>query len=139
MVSLPRSGSTLIEQILASHSHVDASYELSEINSIAVELENLQIKSNVPYKLNSLTQEHLATLAKRYLKFIEPFRNNKPYFIDKQPVNFQHIALIKTLFPNAKIIDVQRDKKRLHGAFISTHFHKAIVIATIRRFSSLHE
>ena len=111
IVSLPRSGSTLIEQILASHSHVDASYELSEINSIAVELENLQIKSNVPYKLNSLTEEHLATLAKRYLKFIEPFRNNKPYFIDKQPVNFQHIALIKTLFPNAKIIDVQRDKK----------------------------
>ncbi|WP_404340471.1 tetratricopeptide repeat-containing sulfotransferase family protein [Pseudoalteromonas mariniglutinosa] len=108
IVSLPRSGSTLVEQILASHQDIDASYELSIINTLANELENSEIVSNMPYKLDKLDPSQRADLAQRYLNFIAPLRTNKPYFIDKQPINFQHIALIKALFPTAKIVDVRR-------------------------------
>lgn len=110
IVGMPRSGSTLIEQILASHSKVDASYELTEIISIAKLLEQKNT-STTPYGLDNITEQALIDLSKRYLKFIEPLRNKKPIFIDKLPANYQHIALIKSLFPNAKIIDVRRDNK----------------------------
>jgi len=109
IVSLPRSGSTLVEQILASHPDVDASYELTEINAIARELESKKL-SDVPYGLDKLTDKDKAHYADRYLKFIAPLRGKNNIFIDKQPVNFHHIALIKTLFPNAKILEVTRDK-----------------------------
>ncbi|TGV20935.1 sulfotransferase family protein [Pseudoalteromonas sp. MEBiC 03607] len=109
IVSLPRSGSTLVEQILASHPHVDASYELTEINAIARELESKK-RSDTPYGLDVISDEEKIQYANRYLNFIKPLRGNNPVFIDKQPINFHHVALIKTLFPNAKIIEVKRDK-----------------------------
>ena len=110
VVGMPRSGSTLVEQILASHSKVDSSYELTEIISIASFLEQ-QNKSPIPYSLDSLSQHKLSKLSARYLKFIEPLRTNKPIFVDKLPANYQHIGLIMSLFPNAKIIDVRRDNR----------------------------
>ncbi|MEH6395805.1 MULTISPECIES: tetratricopeptide repeat-containing sulfotransferase family protein [Pseudoalteromonas] len=113
IVSLPRSGSTLVEQIIASHPNVDASYELTEINAIAQELEANNINSTVPYNLNNLNQAQVAKYAQRYLDFIKPLRGSNQYFIDKQPINFNHIGLIKTLFPNAKIIDVRREKEAI--------------------------
>ena len=109
IVSLPRSGSTLVEQILASHPDADASYELTEINAIARELESKKL-SDVPYGLDKLSEQDKAHYAARYLNFIAPLRGKNKVFIDKQPANFHHIALIKTLFPNAKILEVTRDK-----------------------------
>jgi len=109
IVSLPRSGSTLVEQILASHPDVDASYELTEINAIARELESKK-RSAMPYGLDELSDNDKAHYAARYMNFIAPLRGENKLFIDKQPTNFHHIALIKTLFPNAKILEVTRDK-----------------------------
>jgi len=110
IVGLPRSGSTLVEQILASHSLVDGTMELTEIVSIARELTNPDPSGQSQYlnSLANLTEAPVKEFAQRYLDYVQPLRQNAPYFIDKTPSNFHHIGLIKTLFPSAKIIDVRR-------------------------------
>ena len=110
IVGLPRSGSTLVEQILASHSLVDGTMELTEIVSIARELINPDPSGQSQFldSLANLTEAQVKGFAQRYLDYVQPLRQNAPYFIDKTPGNFHHIGLIKTLFPAAKIIDVRR-------------------------------
>ncbi|KXJ60683.1 MAG: hypothetical protein AXW14_11595 [Alteromonas sp. Nap_26] len=106
IVGLPRAGSTLLEQILASHSMVDGTMELHDILGIASSLSN----QNTPYPLNvgSLGAEALKLLGERYIKQTRPYRQSAPFFIDKMPNNFIHIGLIKKILPNAKIIDARR-------------------------------
>jgi len=110
VVGLPRSGSTLVEQILTSHSMVDATTELTEIVSIARELNNPNHpeRARYPQSIAALTTDDVRALAKRYLDFAQTFRRDAPYFVDKTPGNFHHVGLIKTLFPAAKIIDIRR-------------------------------
>ena len=111
VVGLPRSGSTLVEQILSSHSLVDGTMELSEVISIARELNDLshQGHDHYPESMADLTADQIQNYAQRYLDYAQPLRQQAPRFVDKQPGNFHHIGLIKTLFPNAKIIDVRRN------------------------------
>lgn len=111
IVGLPRSGSTLVEQILSSHSQVDGTMELTEIISIARELNTHPPHQggSFPENLAALTPEEIKQFSQRYIDFVKPLRKNSPYFIDKLPNNFHHIGLIKTLFPQAKIIDVRRN------------------------------
>ncbi len=111
VVGLPRSGTTLLEQILSSHSRIDATQELDEMVSIARSLNEAgkPEQNQYPYSLQHLGAEQTLSLAQRYLDYAKPRRQQAPYFVDKAPQNFQHIGLIKTLFPNAKIIDIQRD------------------------------
>jgi tetratricopeptide (TPR) repeat protein len=110
VVGLPRSGSTLVEQILASHSLIDGTMELTEIVSIARELNNHDPSGQSQFldSLANLTEAQVKGFAQRYLDYVQPLRQKAPYFIDKTPGNFHHIGLIKTLFPAAKIIDVRR-------------------------------
>jgi len=110
-VGLPRSGSTLVEQILSSHSLVDATMELTEVISIARELNdpNQLGHEKYPKSMANLTANEINNFAQRYLDHVQPLRKQAPYFIDKAPGNFHHIGLIKTLFSNAKIIDVRRN------------------------------
>lgn len=111
IVGLPRSGSTLLEQILASHSQVDGTKELPDIIAIARQLGG-QVKhsdeSLYPNILSSLSPEQLLELGKDYLSRARIQRGNAPFFIDKMPNNFAHIGLIQLLLPNAKIIDARR-------------------------------
>lgn len=111
VVGLPRSGSTLVEQILSSHSLVDATQELDEIVSIArvVNDPNQPEQGQYPQSMGNLSINQIQDLAQRYLDFAKPYRQQAPYFVDKAPHNFHHIGLIKTLFPNAKIIDIRRN------------------------------
>ena len=107
VVGMPRSGTTLIEQILASHSLVEATDELPFLERIGLELEK---KGGYAYRLSRMSRDEVETYAKQYLSQVMPYRKRKaPYFIDKNPANFLHIGLIKTLFPHAKIINVIRD------------------------------
>ncbi|MBU2977077.1 tetratricopeptide repeat-containing sulfotransferase family protein [Alteromonas sp. C1M14] len=109
IVGLPRAGSTLLEQILASHSQVDGTMELHDILSIASSLSNQSVP--YPFNLASLSDETCAALGKQYIEQTKAYRGSAPFFIDKMPNNFIHIGLIKRILPNAKIIDARRDPK----------------------------
>jgi tetratricopeptide (TPR) repeat protein len=112
IVGLPRSGSTLLEQILASHSMVDGTRELPNILSIARQLGNKKRKEDedmYPQSLRQLSIKDLDSLGCSYLTDTAHYRNQAPFFIDKMPNNFLHIGLIKCILPNAKIIDARRN------------------------------
>jgi tetratricopeptide (TPR) repeat protein len=111
IVGLPRSGSTLLEQILASHSQVDGTSELREMISIARRLggkRNRDDESLYPGKLWDLTESDCRELGEEYMERTRVQREGAPFFIDKMPNNFQHVALISMILPNAKIIDSRR-------------------------------
>ena len=112
ILGLPRVGSTLVEQILASHSMVDATHELPNIlaTSHKLNLRRAQNKeSRYPDILLSLSSPQLKMIGENYIKDSEVFRREGVYFIDKMPNNFRHIGLIKLILPNAKIIDIRRN------------------------------
>ena len=108
VLGMPRSGSTLIDQIISSHSKVDGTQELPNIIKIASEL-NTNNQNNYPEVLKELDDSKLSNLGKDYLSETAWARDSAPFFIDKMPNNFIHIGLIKTILPNAKIIDTRRD------------------------------
>lgn len=112
IVGLPRSGSTLLEQILASHSLVEGTTELPDIISMALEMsaegESKEI-SQYSDVLATKSREELRELGAQYIERTRVHRKtNSPFFIDKMPNNFLHIGLIHLILPNAKIIDARR-------------------------------
>ena len=112
IVGLPRSGSTLIEQILASHSQVDGTGELPEIPRIVQGMEGRRpdpINPRYPGCLEDLSFEEFTKLGEHYLRDTRAYRGDSPFFLDKMPNNFRHIGLIHLMVPNAKIIDVRRE------------------------------
>ena len=111
VVGLPRSGSTLIEQILSSHSQVEGTMELPEIISITRELRESAGHGQRGYHdaLATRSLEQIAELGHAYLERTRIQRKSgAPYFIDKMPNNFFHVGLIHLILPNAKIIDARR-------------------------------
>ena len=112
ILGLPRAGSTLIEQILASHSQVEGTQELPDVQRIVLELQGRDPDLNDPRYpgiLAAMTREDSAALGARYLADTRVYRTGRPFFIDKMPNNFRHIGLIRLMLPNAKIIDARRD------------------------------
>ncbi len=112
IVGLPRSGSTLIEQILASHSQVEGTQELADVPRIVVDLQGRDWQAEEPRYpgvLAQLTPEDFTRLGERYLHDTRGYRGSRPYFIDKMPNNFRHIGLIHLMLPRAKIIDARRE------------------------------
>jgi tetratricopeptide (TPR) repeat protein len=112
IVGLPRSGSTLLEQILASHSQVEATDELADIPRLVRELQGHRpdaAKPRYPAAMSDLTQPRVAEMAADYLAATDVYRTGKAFFIDKMPNNFRHLGLIHLMFPNAKIIDARRE------------------------------
>lgn len=106
IVGMPRSGTTLAEQILASHKKVQATDELPYIERLALQLE---MSGGYSTKLQSLSVENIQKLRQDYLNAVKPYLEGSPdFFIDKNPNNFLHIGLIKVLFPEAKIINLIR-------------------------------
>ena len=111
IVGLPRAGSTLIEQILASHSQVDGTLELPNILSLAHRLRGRNLVSDrdrYPRILAELSAEDLTALGEDYIDNTRVHRQSAPFFTDKMPNNFRHIGLIHLILPNAKIIDARR-------------------------------
>ncbi|WP_266182332.1 tetratricopeptide repeat-containing sulfotransferase family protein [Dyella humicola] len=112
IVGLPRAGSTLIEQILSSHSQVEGTMELPEITSITRTLRAQGDAGSVmPYHeaLAAIDGDALCELGERYLAHTSIQRKTPaPFFIDKMPNNFMHLGLIHLILPNAKIIDARR-------------------------------
>lgn len=114
IVGLPRAGSTLLEQILASHSQVDGTLELPHINALAQRLKERQHGASAgewrryPEILPHLDDSYFARFAEQFLQETRIYRGTAPYFTDKNPNNFLHAGLIKLILPNAKIIDARR-------------------------------
>jgi tetratricopeptide (TPR) repeat protein len=112
IVGLPRSGSTLIEQILASHSRVEGTQELADIPRFVLDLQGRDPdldNPRYPAILKELAPELFTALAEKYLRETQVYRTGQPRFVDKMPNNFRHIGLIHLMFPNAKIIDARRE------------------------------
>ncbi len=111
VVGLPRAGSTLLEQILASHSQVEGTSELQDIIGVSRKLGEKSRKNpsgKYPEILAELTQEQFRELGEGYLETTRIQRSDTPFFIDKMPNNFRHIGLIHLILPNSKIIDARR-------------------------------
>jgi tetratricopeptide (TPR) repeat protein len=111
IVGMPRAGSTLLEQILSSHSAVEGTMELPEILSMARELRGMADTEEFGYirVLASMDAAKLRGLGEQYVAQTRIYRKSgQPYFIDKMPNNFLHIGMIHLVLPNAKIIDARR-------------------------------
>jgi len=111
ILGLPRSGSTLIEQILASHSMIDGTLELPNILSMAQSLRGDDIygkEGNYPKSMKTLSIEKRMEMGKTFINDTRIHRKDAPRFTDKMPNNFRHIGLIHLIMPNAKIIDARR-------------------------------
>lgn len=112
IVGLPRAGSTLLEQILSSHSQVDGTLELPDILSLTQSLRRrgrTTDASDYPALLHELSDDELCGFGRQYLEDTRIHRQGAPYFIDKMPNNFRHIGLIRLMLPNAKVIDARRN------------------------------
>jgi tetratricopeptide (TPR) repeat protein len=112
IVGLPRSGSTLLEQILASHSSVEGTQELADIPRFVLELQGREPdldRPRYPGVLADLKPEDFLRLGERYLASTRIYRTGKPHFIDKMPNNFRHVGLIHLMLPNARLIDARRE------------------------------
>ena len=111
IVGLPRSGSTLIEQILASHSQVDGTLELAELPRLVQQFRKRRADQvpRYPAVLGELSAQQLRTLGETYLDETRVYRRGAPFFIDKMPGNFRDIGFIHLILPQAKIIDARRE------------------------------
>ena len=111
VLGLPRAGSTLLEQILASHSEVEGTMELANIPRLVGSLSARERLGQTPYPklLAELTAEECLQFGENYLRDTMDYRSGKAYFIDKMPNNFRNIGIIQLILPNAKIIDARRD------------------------------
>jgi tetratricopeptide (TPR) repeat protein len=123
IVGLPRSGSTLIEQILASHSRVEGTMELPNILTMVREFDHSDAqRDGYPESVQGALRQRLAALGRRYLDETRPIRTGRPHFIDKMPNNFSHIGLIHAILPHATIIDVRRHPMDACFSTFKQHF-----------------
>jgi tetratricopeptide (TPR) repeat protein len=126
IVGLPRAGSTLIEQILSSHSRVEGTMELTDLSHIARELADQKSKgdtSKYPETLAGHDDARLKARGEEYLKRTRIQRKtDRPFFIDKMPNNFAHIGMIHLILPNAKIIDARRHPMASCFSAFKQHF-----------------
>ncbi len=111
VTGLPRSGTTLVDQIITAHSQVDGTMELPIVSTLVRELQQRQIKAGrVPYPApgTELQPEELESLGRQYLQRAQIQRGSAPFFVDKMPFNFQHVGLIRMILPGARIVNVSR-------------------------------
>jgi tetratricopeptide (TPR) repeat protein len=112
VIGLPRSGSTLIEQILASHSQVEATHELPEGGRLVRFIDRQRIGGKTyPEAVRGFSREAFAEIGQRYARETDRYRAGKPRFIDKMPNNFATVGLLQLAMPNARFINARRDPR----------------------------
>lgn len=126
ILGMPRAGSTLIEQILASHSRVEGTQELPDIAALARRLGGRKLKSDetaYPESLAALSAEELRALGEDYLDRTRIQRkSDRPLFIDKMPNNWAHVGFIHLILPNARIVDARRHPLACTFSNFKQHF-----------------
>nr|WP_237437405.1 tetratricopeptide repeat-containing sulfotransferase family protein [Alteraurantiacibacter aestuarii] len=112
ILGMPRAGSTLIEQILSSHSQVEGTMELPDIPQMAAQIGGRKLRSqetDYPEALADLSPDQLTAMGEEFLTRTRVQRKtDAPFFLDKMPNNFMHVGMIKLILPNARIIDARR-------------------------------
>lgn len=117
ILGMPRAGSTLVEQILASHSEIEGTTELPDLPAIARRI------PDYPHGLAALTAERARELGEEYLRRTAvQRRTDRPLFIDKLPNNWAHMVLIRLILPNAVIIDARREPRACCFSNFKQHF-----------------
>jgi hypothetical protein len=148
-----RAGSTLIEQILSSHSQIEGSEELFIINKFSSELANQDQGPDHATTVRALTDDDFKTFAERYLEASSRSRRTqRPFLTDKYPGNWKFVGLIHCMFPNARIIDARRNPMdccfanyfRYYGTAVSHSFSQtgmgsyyADYVAAMRHFDAV--
>ncbi|MFM5950151.1 MAG: tetratricopeptide repeat-containing sulfotransferase family protein [Novosphingobium sp.] len=119
VLGMPRAGSTLVEQILSSHSLIEGTTELPDIPALA------RKSADYPLNLPGLTAEQLVRQGEEFLRRSRIQRKtSRPFFIDKLPNNWMHVAYIRLILPNAKIIDARRHPLGCCFSNFKQHFAK---------------
>jgi tetratricopeptide (TPR) repeat protein len=127
VVSMPRSGSTLVEQILGSHPMIEGTEELYDIERIALELAPGAPSGGYLEKIAGLTPAQLHERGRHYIEATRRHRHtDRPFFTDKMPSNWAFLGLIHLILPNAKIIDVRRHPLGCGFANYSQHYNWGI-------------
>jgi len=142
VVGLPRAGSTLVEQILSSHSRIEGTMELPEITSLVRHLDEDSVRDNgpgYPDLLADMEPREFARCGEDYLASTRVHRKlGRPFFIDKMPNNYAHVPLIHLILPNAKIIDVRRHPMAACFSNYKQHFargqHFTYALHDVARF-----
>jgi len=123
VVGLPRSGSTLVEQVLASHSCIEGTMELPNILRFVRDLDhNEGAADTYPESVTGLSEQRLEDLGARYIKETRIYRSDRPRFIDKMPNNFSHVGLLQLILPKSTIIDVRRNPMDACFSAYKQHF-----------------
>jgi tetratricopeptide (TPR) repeat protein len=142
VVGMPRSGTSLVEQILASHPDAAGAGELEEINAIAEEL-GRQLDGAFPRRLESLNGAWTDGAAERYLKRLEEAGPTVSRVVDKMPTNFLHLGLIACLFPRARVINCRRDPLdtclSIYALDFTGHHHYAYSLENLGVYYREHE
>ena len=123
VVGLPRSGSTLVEQVLASHSCIEGTMELPHVLRFVRELDHLHGAADTyPESVTGLCAQRFQDLGTRYINETRIYRTAKARFIDKMPNNFSHVGLLQLILPKATIIDVRRNPMDACFSAYKQHF-----------------
>jgi predicted Zn-dependent protease len=125
ILGMPRAGSTLVEQILASHPLVEGTMELPNIPAFAREIADVRAGEGTkfPEAIDELSDDDLRGFGERFLHETRVYRKSgTPYFIDKMPNNFLYVGLIHLILPNAKIIDARRHPMACCFSNFKQHF-----------------
>jgi tetratricopeptide (TPR) repeat protein len=123
IVGLPRSGSTLIEQILASHSQVDGTMELPNILNLVGGFADLAPNHDgYPEAVGGAPRAQFAAMGSRYISETAPLRRGRARFTDKLPNNFSHVGLIQAILPSAAVIDARRHPMDACFSTFKQHF-----------------
>jgi len=127
IVGMPRAGSTLVEQILASHSRIEGTEELFVLHQLETELGTMRPGMPPADLVRGLSEKDCVRLGGRYLDLASRSRHsNRPLFTDKNPANWRYTGLIHCILPNAKIIDVRRNPMDCCFANYRQHFHAGL-------------
>lgn len=126
ILGLPRSGSTLLEQILACHPQIEGTQELPDILVMVAGLDGAgKAAGGYPEMLATLPPERLRALGRQYVQGVDAKRaGGRPFFTDKQPANWMHVGLIRMILPQARIIDMRRDAFSCCLSMYRQHFAK---------------
>lgn len=124
ILGMPRAGSTLVEQILASHSQIEGTMELANIPNLVrrITIDGGKRKLAYPGSISSFEPDELAAYGQAFLDETAMYRTDKPYFIDKLPTNFDKIGLIHKILPQAVIIDARRHPMDCGFSCFKQHF-----------------